>query len=118
MKARSDDDYADRGKLVLVPPQPSIAATESSMDNVLKVKAFVDGLPDLYQAMRPAVSPLLTKIRGLFRPEMIAPLRTLIYETFHEDVTHTKKALDQRNQRAFAVKVAPTAAASLLASSR
>ncbi|KAI8300863.1 MutS 4 [Colletotrichum sp. SAR11_59] len=91
-------------RLVLVPPQPSIAATESSMDNVLKVKAFVDGLPDLYQAMRPAVSPLLTKIRGLFRPEMIAPLRTLIYETIHEDVTHTKKALDQRNQRAFAVK--------------
>ncbi|KAJ0270181.1 hypothetical protein COL940_011877 [Colletotrichum noveboracense] len=79
-------------------------ATESSMDNVLKVKAFVDGLPDLYQAMRPAVSPLLTKIRDLFRPEMIAPLRTLIYETIHEDVTHTKKALDQRNQRAFAVK--------------
>ncbi|KAI8297581.1 MutS protein-like protein 4 [Colletotrichum sp. SAR11_240] len=74
------------------------------MDNVLKVKAFVDGLPDLYQAMRPAVSPLLTKIRDLFRPEMIAPLRTLIYETIHEDVTHTKKALDQRNQRAFAVK--------------
>ncbi|EQB51603.1 hypothetical protein CGLO_08838 [Colletotrichum gloeosporioides Cg-14] len=91
-------------RLVLVPPQPSIAATESSMDNVLKVKAFVDGLPDLYQAMRPAVSPLLTKIRELFRPEMIAPLRTLIYETIHEDVTHTKKALDQRNQRAFAVK--------------
>ncbi|KAJ0336606.1 hypothetical protein KNSL1_013226 [Colletotrichum chrysophilum] len=79
-------------------------ATESSMDSVLKVKAFVDGLPDLYQAMRPAVSPLLTKIRDLFRPEMIAPLRTLIYETIHEDVTHTKKALDQRNQRAFAVK--------------
>ncbi|KAF5513258.1 MutS protein-like protein 4 [Colletotrichum fructicola] len=91
-------------RLVLVPPQPSTAATESSMDNVLKVKAFVDGLPDLYQAMRPAVSPLLTKIRDLFRPEMIAPLRTLIYETIHEDVTHTKKALDQRNQRAFAVK--------------
>ncbi|KAJ0306852.1 hypothetical protein Brms1b_010276 [Colletotrichum noveboracense] len=104
LRARSDDDHADRGKLVLVPPQPSIAATESSMDNVLKVKAFVDGLPDLYQAMRPAVSPLLTKIRDLFRPEMIAPLRTLIYETIHEDVTHTKKALDQRNQRAFAVK--------------
>ncbi|KAI8257658.1 MutS protein-like protein 4 [Colletotrichum sp. SAR11_239] len=104
LRARSDDDHADWRKLVLVPPQPSIAATESSMDNVLKVKAFVDGLPDLYQAMRPAVSPLLTKIRDLFRPEMIAPLRTLIYETIHEDVTHTKKALDQRNQRAFAVK--------------
>ncbi|KAF9873988.1 hypothetical protein CkaCkLH20_08722 [Colletotrichum karsti] len=91
-------------QLVIIPNQPSVAATEMSMNNVLKVKSFVDAMSGLYQALSPAVSPLLTKIREPFRPEKIAPVRDLIYETIHEDVRYAKNSLDLRNQRTFAVK--------------
>ncbi|TDZ13869.1 MutS protein-like protein 4 [Colletotrichum orbiculare MAFF 240422] len=91
-------------KLVIMPPNPSIAATEAAMDNVLKVKTFVDAVPGLFSALGPVSSPLLIKIRNLFRPEMFAPVRDLIYETLHPDVAFAKAALDRRNQRMFAVQ--------------
>jgi DNA mismatch repair protein MSH4 len=56
----------------------------------------------------PARSDLLIKIRELCRPEVTEPLRELISGTIHDDVTHIKSAIDQRNQRTFAVKVMPT----------
>lgn len=75
------------------------------MDNILTVKSFLDAVPDLQQALAPASSPLLIKIKSLFQPTMYQSVRNLIYETLHEDVMRSKNPLDQRNQRMFAVKV-------------
>ncbi|KAF6823373.1 DNA mismatch repair protein msh4 [Colletotrichum plurivorum] len=91
-------------KLVIIPNNPSISESEKAMNNILTVKSFLDSVPDLQQALAPASSPLLIKIRNLFQPTMYETVRNLIYETLNEDVVRSKNPLDQRNQRMFAVK--------------
>ncbi|KAL0938419.1 DNA mismatch repair protein [Colletotrichum truncatum] len=91
-------------QLVIVPRQPTVAGTESLMNNILKVKTFVDAVPNLYEALSSATSPLLLKILQLLRPHFYTPVRDMIYQTIHQDVSYSKRALDQRNQRTFAVK--------------
>ncbi|GKT72976.1 DNA mismatch repair protein [Colletotrichum tofieldiae] len=78
------------------------------MNHVLLVKTFLDAVPTIFQALGPATSPLLIKIRDLCRPELTETVRNLVYGGIIEDVTYVKSALDLRNQRTFAVKVVIT----------
>ncbi|KAK1595540.1 muts domain V [Colletotrichum navitas] len=91
-------------QLVIIPNKPSVEASERAMNHILMVKTFLDAVPTIYQALRPATSPLLIKIRDLCQPELTETVRNLIYEGIIEDVTYVKSALDLRNQRTFAVK--------------
>ncbi|EFQ33884.1 MutS domain V [Colletotrichum graminicola M1.001] len=91
-------------QLVIIPNKPSVEASERAMNHILMVKTFLDAVPTIYQALRPATSPLLIKIRDLCQPELTETVRNLIYKSIIEDVTYVKSALDLRNQRTFAVK--------------
>ncbi|OHW91873.1 MutS domain V protein, partial [Colletotrichum incanum] len=90
--------------LVIIPNKPSVEASERAMNHILLLKTFLDAVPTISQALGPATSPLLTKIRDLCRPELTETVRNLVYEGIIEDVTYVKSALDLRNQRTFAVK--------------
>ncbi|KAK1987304.1 muts domain V [Colletotrichum cereale] len=91
-------------QLVIIPNKPSVEASERAMNHILMVKTFLDAVPAICQALEPATSPLLTKIRDLCQPGLTETVRNLIYEGIIEDVTYVKSALDLRNQRTFAVK--------------
>ena len=68
------------------------------------IKSFLECTSDLYSAMRPAKSALLTKIRDLCHANITRPILMKIRETIEADITYMKSALDLRNQRTFAVK--------------
>ncbi|KAK1993248.1 muts domain V [Colletotrichum falcatum] len=91
-------------QLVIIPNKPSVEASERAMNHILMVKTFLDAVPAIYQALMPATSPLLIKIRDLCQPGLTEAVRNLIYDSIIEDVTYVKSALDLRNQRTFAVK--------------
>ncbi|KAI1208023.1 DNA mismatch repair protein-like protein MutS [Annulohypoxylon truncatum] len=90
--------------LVIVPEQSSIYISEQAINNILGVKTFITAVPTLYEALGAARTDLLTRIRGICRPELTQPVADLIADTINEDVTATKSALDMRNQRTYAVK--------------
>ncbi|OHE98466.1 MutS domain V [Colletotrichum orchidophilum] len=89
-------------KLVIIPNKPSVEASERAINHILLVKTFIDAVPAVFQALGPAASPLLSKIRDLCRPELTGAVRELVYQSIHEDVHYAKSALDLRNQRTFA----------------
>lgn len=75
------------------------------MNQVINVTAFLSAIPDLFQALSPALSPLLGKIRDLCRPETTSQVRDLISMQIEDDVTLMRTPLEMRNSRMFAVKV-------------
>ncbi|KAI1014894.1 hypothetical protein LB503_004004 [Fusarium chuoi] len=68
------------------------------------IKSFLESIPELYTALGPANSLLLTKVRERCRPEITSHSLNIIRQTIEADVTYMKSALDLRNQRTFAVK--------------
>lgn len=68
------------------------------------VKSFLEAIPELYNALNPAKSALLEKVRDLCRPELTGRILRIIRQTIEADVTYMKSPLDLRNQRTFAVK--------------
>ncbi|KAI1333193.1 DNA mismatch repair protein-like protein MutS [Xylariaceae sp. FL0255] len=101
-------DFSDVEKcltsIVIIPQEASIYATESALDSVLRVKAFVIAIPALHESLGSARSDLLKKICELCRSEVTQPVLDLITETINEDVTAMKTPIDMRNQRTYAVK--------------
>jgi DNA mismatch repair protein MSH4 len=84
---------------------PSLSEQEQAVNNVIKIKTFLERATLLYDALLPARSELLAQARDFCRPEDVSPVRQLISTVIHDDVTFINSALDQRNQRTFAVKV-------------
>lgn len=68
------------------------------------IKSFLESVPEIYQALHPAKSDLLVKVRNLCCPDMTVPILLMIKKVIEADVTYMKSPLDLRNQRAFAVK--------------
>ncbi|KAF5025991.1 hypothetical protein F66182_1893 [Fusarium sp. NRRL 66182] len=91
-------------KLIIVPTSADVQQVEEQINQVLMVKSFLDAIPELYTALRPANCLLLVKIREYCRPEIISSSLNKIRQTIEADVTYMKSALDLRNQRTFAVK--------------
>ncbi|KAI1873059.1 uncharacterized protein JN550_003312 [Neoarthrinium moseri] len=90
--------------LVIVPQGASIYESEQSINHVLKVKAFVNAVSPLYDALGSARSELLQRVRDTCRPELIQPVLNLITETINDDVTYVDSPLNMRHQRTYAVK--------------
>jgi DNA mismatch repair protein MSH4 len=90
--------------LIIVPTSGDVQQVEEQINQVLMVKSFLEAIPELYAALQPATSALLTKIRGLCRPEIRRHTLDMIRRTIEADVTYVKSPLDLRNQRTFAVK--------------
>ncbi|KAI6778028.1 uncharacterized protein J7T54_005815 [Emericellopsis cladophorae] len=77
---------------------------EEQINQVLMMKSFFEAIPELYQALVPARSPLLTKARDICHPEITGRALHRIRQVIEADVTFTRSPLDLRNQRTFAVK--------------
>ncbi|KAF4332620.1 DNA mismatch repair MSH4 [Fusarium beomiforme] len=91
-------------KLIIVPTSANVQQVEEQINQVLMIKSFLESIPELYTALGPATSVLLTKIRELCRPEITSHSLNKFRQTIEADVTYMKSALDLRNQRTFAVK--------------
>ncbi|KAI1356344.1 DNA mismatch repair protein Msh4 [Xylaria sp. FL0043] len=90
--------------LVIIPQQSSISATEFAIDLVLRVKAFVNAVPQLCEALAAARTNLLQRIYGLCQKKVTQVVMRIITETINDDVTAMKAPIDMRNQRIYAVK--------------
>lgn len=91
-------------KLIILPLEPSLEATEQAMNEVLMIKNFVVAVPPLFESLASARGALLTKIRDNCRPEITNPILEHISEYINKDVAYVTKPIDLRNQRVYAVK--------------
>lgn len=91
-------------KLIILPAEPSLEASEKAINDVLLIKNFVTAVPALFQSLSSARCTLLLKIRNHCRPGITNPVRERIAEDIDKDVTFASKPLDLRNQRIYAVK--------------
>lgn len=91
-------------KLIVLPAEPSLEASEQAINDVLMIKNFVVAVPALFESLAAARCDLLVKIRGHCRPEITNPILERIAEVINDDVTYVNKPLDLRNQRVYAVK--------------
>ncbi|KAI0486460.1 muts domain V [Xylaria cf. heliscus] len=103
---RALKEFADVEKLltslVIVPQQSSISASETAIDLVLGVKAFIIAVPQLRGALATARTDLLKRIYEICRPEVTQTVIDIITGTINDDVTAMKAPIDMRNQRTYA----------------
>ncbi|KAG6354285.1 hypothetical protein INS49_004890 [Diaporthe citri] len=91
-------------KLILLPTEPSLEASEQAINEVLMIKSFVAAVPTVFDSLDSARCELLVKIRDHCRPGITSPILERMAEVINEDVTYVTKPLDLRNQRVYAVK--------------
>lgn len=91
-------------KLIIISTTSDVTHVEEQINQVLMLKSFLEATPELHEALSPAKSPLLTKVRDLCHPELTGSVLDSIRRVIEADVTYMKSPLDLRNQRTFAVK--------------
>lgn len=91
-------------KLILLPTDTSLDASEQAINQVLMIKSFVVSVPTIFNALASAGSELLVKIRENCRPSVTNPILERMAEVINDDVTYVTRPLDLRNQRVYAVK--------------
>lgn len=91
-------------KLIVLPAEPSLDASEKAINDVLLIKNFVKAVPALFESLASAGCPLLTRIKDHCRPGITNPILERIAEDINDDVAFASKPLDLRNQRIYAVK--------------
>lgn len=91
-------------KLIVLPAEPSLEATEQAINDVLMIKNFVLCIAPLFESLVAARCELLLKIRDHCRPEIVNSILANIATVINDDVKFVSKPLDLRNQRVFAVK--------------
>lgn len=91
-------------KLIVLPTEPSLEASEQAINDVLMIKNFVVSVPTIYESLAAARCDLLDKIRNHCRPEVTTIILQRIATVINDDVTWVNKALDLRNQRVYAVR--------------
>ena len=90
---------------MVLPVKPTFSYMEQSVNNVLMLKAFVDAIKPVWQAMTGVVSTELQKIRQLCSPENYEDVQRLIKDTLNDDVTFSRQAAELRQQRVYAIRV-------------
>ncbi|RYP22856.1 hypothetical protein DL765_001452 [Monosporascus sp. GIB2] len=90
-------------KLVIIPSESSVYASEQAINDVLSVKSFVAAVPPIYEALAAARTDLLTRIRDTCRSELVQPVADLITAIINEDAISMKSPLDMRNQREYEI---------------
>lgn len=89
---------------MVLPKDNSLVEAEQAINNVLRIKTFVQSINPLFLALATARSTLLERVRALCRPEMTSGVLGLISDTINDDVIYVDSPLDLRNQRTYAVK--------------
>lgn len=91
-------------KLIVLPTEPSIEASEQAINDVLMIKNFVTSVPAVFESLAAARCNLLEKIRNHCRPEVTTTVLERIAAVINNDVAWVNKPLDLRNQRVYAVR--------------
>lgn len=91
-------------KLIVLPTEPSIEASEQAINDVLMIKNFVTSVPAVFESLAAARCDLLEKIRNHCRPEVTTTVLERIAAVINNDVAWVNKPLDLRNQRVYAVR--------------
>lgn len=91
-------------KLIVLPTEPSIEASEQAINDVLMIKNFVTSVPAVFESLAAARCDLLEKIRSHCRPEVTTTVLERIAAVINKDVAWVNKPLDLRNQRVYAVR--------------
>lgn len=91
-------------KLIVLPTEPSLEASEQAINDVLMIKNFVVAVPAVFESLAAARCDLLDKIRNHCRPEITTRILDRIAAVINEDVAWVNKPLDLRNQRVYAVR--------------
>jgi DNA mismatch repair protein MSH4 len=110
-------------QLVIIKTEGNIQQMEQSINQVVILKTFIDSIKPVWQALTAAASQELRKIcqvctmydrclncKGSYSYQLCDPanyrrVEDLVSSTLNEDVTHSAKPLEMRNQRTYAIKV-------------
>ncbi len=93
------------GQLVILPKDGSLHEAEQAINNVLKLKTFLTTMPNMFDSLSEATSPLLSCIRNDCDPEKANDVLEVIIDTVDPNATYATKPLELRNQRVHTVKV-------------
>ncbi|CAK7274177.1 MutS protein msh4 [Sporothrix epigloea] len=91
-------------KLVILPKDGSVYESEQSINHILKLKAFLAAIPDVYESLSDARCYLLKEVCHSCRPERADAIVEMISETIDENAAYATKPLELRNQRVHTVK--------------
>ncbi|ERS99658.1 hypothetical protein HMPREF1624_03020 [Sporothrix schenckii ATCC 58251] len=98
-------------KLVILPKDGSIYESEQAINNILKLKAFLTAIPDVFQSLSDVSCDLLLEIRSNCLPARADRILGILADTIDRDAAYATKPLELRNQRVHTVK--PEISASL-----
>lgn len=90
--------------IVVISTKLDFQHAEQSVNNVLMLKSFVDGIKPIWQALSSALSLDLQRIRELCNPDVYFEVQSLIDYAINPDVGYSLNATDLRNQRVYAIK--------------
>lgn len=91
-------------QIITISPNAKIHRAEEQINHVLTVKAFLESVPELHQALSGCKSALLRKIRDICQPHVTLPILNRVRAVIEADATAMSSPLDMRNARTFAVR--------------
>ncbi|CAK7206356.1 MutS protein msh4 [Sporothrix eucalyptigena] len=91
-------------KLVILPKDGSVYESEQAINNILKLKAFLTAIPQVFESLTDANCHLLQEIRRNCEPERADGIIAIISDTIDQNASYATKPLELRNQRVHTVK--------------
>ncbi|CAK7214716.1 MutS protein msh4 [Sporothrix bragantina] len=91
-------------KLVILPKDGSVYESEQAINNILKLKAFLTTVPDVFESLSDAKCHLLKEIRRNCQPERADGIMQILSDTIDQNASYATKPLELRNQRVHTVK--------------
>ncbi|CAK7267954.1 MutS protein msh4 [Sporothrix epigloea] len=91
-------------KLVILPKDGSVYESEQAINHILKLKAFLAAIPDVFESLSDARCDLLKEIRRNCQSERADGIMGMISDTIDPNAEYATKPLELRNQRVHTVK--------------
>ncbi|CAK7567089.1 MAG: MutS protein msh4 [Sporothrix epigloea] len=91
-------------KLVILPKDGSVYESEQAINHILKLKAFLAAIPDVFESLSDARCHLLKEIRRNCQSDRADGIMGMISDTIDPNAEYATKPLELRNQRVHTVK--------------
>lgn len=104
LKSFVDVDKVLTNVVILPNPKKLAAWQEECINYVLILKDFVQKIMPIYEALSRSESELLRQIASVCAPENYAAVVELISASINSDTCYSRKPLELRNQKLYAVK--------------
>lgn len=92
-------------QLVILPKDGSVYESEQAINHILKLKAFLAAIPDVFESLSDARCHLLKEIRRNCQSDRADGIMGMISDTIDPNAEYATKPLELRNQRVHTVKV-------------